>query len=71
MPLFSYRCADCGVESELLVRGQEPPACPKCGSTRLEKLLSAFAPVSGASGGDIPAGCAGCKEAGGSCPYSR
>ncbi|MDX9973571.1 MAG: zinc ribbon domain-containing protein [FCB group bacterium] len=47
MPLFQYSCKQCGAESEILVRGTEAPACPKCGSTKLEKQLSAFNAVSG------------------------
>ncbi len=43
MPLFEYVCVQCGREFEVLVRGTEKPACPGCGSERLEKRLSAFA----------------------------
>ena len=40
MPLYDFRCQDCGAESELLVRGAAAPACPACGSEALERLLS-------------------------------
>jgi len=40
MPLYEYTCDSCRREFELLVRGEERPACPECGGTRLEKLLS-------------------------------
>ncbi len=43
MPLFEYRCADCATDVEILVRGGEQPACPDCGSRKLEKLFSATA----------------------------
>jgi len=41
MPLFEYQCTACNQQSEILVRNQEPPECPACGSGKLEKLLSA------------------------------
>jgi len=43
MPLFEYRCQACQSEFELLVRSGDVPACPSCGASSLEKLLSLFA----------------------------
>ena len=43
MPLFSYHCTGCATDFETLVLGSEQPACPKCGSTALEQLLSRVA----------------------------
>jgi len=40
MPLYEYACGKCSDRFELLVRSDEAPACPTCGSTRLEKQLS-------------------------------
>ena len=41
MPIFEYRCGDCGNEFELLVlKTSGPPRCPECGKQKLEKLLS-------------------------------
>ncbi len=41
MPMFEYRCRGCGKQFEMLVRkGQDTPACPKCKSEELDKLLS-------------------------------
>jgi putative FmdB family regulatory protein len=40
MPLFDFRCTACEETFETLVRGSATPACPKCGSTALEKLIS-------------------------------
>ncbi len=39
MPLFDFRCVDCAHEVELLVRFGEVPACPQCGSSRMDKRL--------------------------------
>ncbi|NOZ20145.1 MAG: zinc ribbon domain-containing protein [Planctomycetes bacterium] len=42
MPLFEYRCKQCGEVSEILVKtnSREKPVCQKCGSAEVEKLLS-------------------------------
>lgn len=40
MPLYDFRCSACGAEAELLVRAAATPACPACGSTAMERLLS-------------------------------
>ena len=63
MPLFAYVCKKCKTESEILVRGNETPECPECGSTRLEKQMSHFAAVKAGTAPAAPQGCAG-----GSCP---
>jgi putative FmdB family regulatory protein len=47
MPIYEYECDQCRHEFELLIRGQEQAACPKCGTVRVHKLLSVTAtPVS-------------------------
>ena len=43
MPLYEYRCLACESQFELLIRGAATPACPSCGATTLERLLSLFA----------------------------
>ena len=40
MPLFDYKCRECDHTFEALVRGKERPACPECGSGKLDKLVS-------------------------------
>jgi putative FmdB family regulatory protein len=41
MPIFEYRCSDCGHELELLVlKTSGPSRCPSCGGEKLERLLS-------------------------------
>ncbi|MBW7865858.1 MAG: zinc ribbon domain-containing protein [Candidatus Hydrogenedens sp.] len=49
MPLFAFFCKACGAQSEILIRGEETPVCPVCGSPRLEKQMSHFAALSGTS----------------------
>lgn len=77
MPLFEYICKACGESAELLVTGSRPPACPRCGSKKLEKQLSAFsARISPASFSTPPCGTAacptrGCGCSGGGCPHSH
>lgn len=41
MPIFEYRCTDCGRQFELLVRSSTPPICPHCGSAALDKCVTA------------------------------
>jgi putative FmdB family regulatory protein len=41
VPIYEYECRHCGQQFEFLVRpGGDEPACPKCQSTELERLLS-------------------------------
>jgi putative FmdB family regulatory protein len=37
MPLYDFRCRQCGDEFERLVRQSVTPDCPGCGSTDLER----------------------------------
>ncbi len=46
MPIYEYRCTDCGKRNSVLilsVRTQTPPSCKYCQSARLERLMSRFA----------------------------
>lgn len=43
MPIYEYACKKCRHQFEELVRGKEKPACPKCKSKDLEKLISLWA----------------------------
>ncbi len=47
MPLFEYVCKKCNHPFEALVRGDEAPRCPECGSRSLIKQLSVPAAHSG------------------------
>lgn len=59
MPIFEYKCNACGHVAEVLERpGRKAKhPCPKCGSTRTEKLFSAFGLGRSASGGTSSASC--------------
>jgi putative FmdB family regulatory protein len=43
MPIYEYRCTDCGFQDEYLQKVSEAPltACPSCGKPTFRKLLSA------------------------------
>lgn len=44
MPLFDFKCRDCGSTSEVLLLDGDitKASCPECGSAEMEKLLSTF-----------------------------
>ena len=56
MPIYEYRCEDCGKRSSVLVASfkSPDPACPHCGKPALRRLVSTFATVSSgdSDGGD-------------------
>jgi len=43
MPVYDYKCRDCGKVSEIFLRSldTEDIHCPNCGSGNLERLISA------------------------------
>lgn len=43
MPIYEYRCTECGFQEEYLQKVSEPPltVCPSCGKPKFAKLLSA------------------------------
>jgi putative FmdB family regulatory protein len=59
LPLYEYICEGCALRFEQLVNGSERPACPSCGSRRLEKQISVFAVGGGRETGAPPAGSCG------------
>lgn len=59
MPIYEYKCGDCGEEFEKLVFGSQAVECPACGSGRAKKKLSVF----GMSGVEKPfAGSSSCSK---------
>ncbi len=74
MPIYEYRCSDCGKVTEVLVLGRsQQPACSHCGGTRVAKLVSAPNAVikSGSSSGSSDMGSCGGSTCGtgGCCSY--
>lgn len=60
MPIYEYRCEECGERFERLVpmrEADQPAPCPRCGAGETRKQMSAFATLglSGSSGSDAPA----------------
>jgi len=53
MPIYDYRCKECGRVSEVFLRSLEGEAikCPHCGGESLEKLPSAFHTMKMSGGG--------------------
>ncbi len=46
MPIYEFKCADCGVYTSIFTRSINSPieaSCRKCGSVKLERALSKFA----------------------------
>jgi putative FmdB family regulatory protein len=57
MPIYEYRCDDCGTKFEKLVRRSDSDGvtCPSCGEKHLTQQLSTFAAqVGGAKQADGP-----------------
>jgi putative FmdB family regulatory protein len=65
MPIFEYKCEECGKRFEAIVIGSRKPECPSCHSKKLEQQLSSFAV--GASSSSTPCGApaGSCGNAGG------
>jgi len=67
MPIYEYRCQDCGTKFEKLIRRAEDAAelsCPNCGEKHLVTELSTFAPQ---MGGRKEASLPPCAQSG-TCP---
>ncbi len=68
MPLFEYRCRDCGKRFEEFVLGDAKAKCPSCEGRKLEKLLSVFAVSSSGGAASTSAsaepmgGCGSCGD---------
>jgi len=62
MPIYEYRCRDCGATFEVLVRAGASVVCPHCGSTSWDKLLSAPFVLSGQTARQAGHTCCGREE---------
>ncbi|MCX5807186.1 MAG: zinc ribbon domain-containing protein [Proteobacteria bacterium] len=74
MPIYEYKCGDCGKISEFLILGKgEELFCKSCKSQNLAKLISAHNTTSSSSdfGGSMSDSCCGspnsCGSSFGSC----
>jgi putative FmdB family regulatory protein len=52
MPIYEYRCDECGKRSTSLLPSYSSPdpPCPHCGKPALQRLVSTFATVSSGDG---------------------
>jgi putative FmdB family regulatory protein len=68
MPIFEYKCGDCGALTEFLeaVKSKKKHLCEKCGGADMKKMLSTFAPMAKQRGDGGK--CDSCPEH--KCPYS-
>lgn len=60
MPIYEYRCEDCGTKFEKLVRREADAAelaCPNCGARHLAQELSTFAAHASAPKAPQPVAC--------------
>ncbi|MBA4418502.1 MAG: FmdB family transcriptional regulator [Syntrophus sp. (in: bacteria)] len=65
MPIYEYKCGKCGNEFEVIVFGNDMPACPACGNGMPEKKMSTFGFSMGQkfrSSTNTGSGCAGCSS---------
>lgn len=69
MPMYEYACRACDRTFEELVpiSGAQDVACPGCGSTRVERLLSTFQRVRAGGGQPVAVGGRGGGCCGGGC----
>lgn len=75
MPIYEYKCEDCGTVSEFIVfSADEEVACRSCSGKKLTKLMSAHNTTSSSGPSPMPnfgGGCCGdpgtCGSPGGCC----
>jgi putative FmdB family regulatory protein len=63
MPLYEFHCTKCDNHFEQLVptsKWEGAAACPACGSKKLTKQLSVFAPAAPSPSGPMPCDFGGC-----------
>jgi putative FmdB family regulatory protein len=68
MPIYEYRCENCGEISEFIILGkQEQLKCKQCGSEELNKVISAHNTAGSAMQTFSTSSSSGCCGAPGSC----
>ncbi|MCS7202570.1 MAG: zinc ribbon domain-containing protein [Dictyoglomus sp.] len=50
MPIYEYKCKDCGNIFEKLTYKEEEIECPNCGGKNIKKLISLFASIGSEKG---------------------
>ena len=68
MPIYEYRCKECGNQFEMLQRvGEESEGlrCPQCGEVKVQRLLSLFAAAGHGSEPQMNNGGGACCGGGG------
>jgi putative FmdB family regulatory protein len=61
MPIFEYRCRECGAKFEKIVRSdRDAVTCERCDSRKLDRLLSVFAVSNAAGAAPIESGPCPC-----------
>ena len=61
MPIYEYRCSECGEKFEKLVRFSASTSeveCPKCGGRKVDKLISAFSARTSSAAATYASSCA-------------
>ena len=75
MPLYEFRCADCGqIFDRLQPMGSDAPACAACGSSEVNRLISLIGGLvgsSGSAGSSFGGGGGGGCGCGGACACGR
>jgi len=62
MPIFEYKCNDCGAQFETLsISSSSRVVCKKCESPNVRKLLSVFAVAKGSSASSEASPCSTCS----------
>ncbi|MBR7070216.1 MAG: zinc ribbon domain-containing protein [Oxalobacter sp.] len=67
MPIYAYRCEDCGYTRDILQKLSDAPlkTCPSCGKDAFRKLVTAASVQSkGSSNASVPSPCSCCCAAG-------
>jgi len=62
MPIYEYRCNDCGEDFEKLVFGNATVRCPRCNSESVKKRLSTFGMRGVENKGGGTSGCSSCSS---------
>jgi len=68
MPLYEYRCKDCGTEFEKTLRFSEAaqlPSCPQCNSLHTRKKISTVISFGASSPGSSSGSGSNCGTSGG------